>query len=92
MQPILRPTEKQQGTNTNTPDCWSYTSICSGCLTPSLSVRLSVRLSDVQMGILSFVDLVSFSYQVAQGLDFLSTRNVRAHTDQHFRMTTCAIL
>lgn len=87
MQPILRPAEKQQGTNTNTFNCWSYASIFSGCLTPSLSVGLSVRLSDVQMGILSFVDLVSFSYQVAQGLDFLSTRNVRAHTDQHCRMT-----
>uniref|UniRef100_H3CQ92 receptor protein-tyrosine kinase n=1 Tax=Tetraodon nigroviridis TaxID=99883 RepID=H3CQ92_TETNG len=49
MQPILGSAEKEQGTNTNTPD-------------------------RVQMAI-SFVDLMSFSYQVAQGLDFLSTRN-----------------
>lgn len=41
---------------------------------------LSDSLSGVQTGSLSVGDLMRFSHQVAQGLDFLSTRNVRAHT------------
>lgn len=70
--------EKQTGVNTHT-HTHKVSSICR--LYKDLSK--SVCLPGVQPSGPSFGDLMSFSHQVALGLDFLSTRNVRAHTHAH---------